>query len=1301
MLPGCRCRRPSFRSLIVAFTVMTTVGAVKAMADTTTTTAMTASGSATDTGTGLTISQSTSGEYDGVISGSGGLTVQTSDTTKAPTITLGGANTYTGDTTVNQATLVLKAGSSLQSSNFSLSNGSIDASALSNFSVANLSGSGSLVGPASGTLTLGNFSGAQITSADNIDITGTVTDAGEMMATSGITVENGATLNVASGAAVPGPATITNDGTIVSAGTYFGGNIVNNKDASLSGSISSVAGSLTNAGDVNLTDVGYIGGAVSNTGTMSLGFTSSGSNLSGGVMNNAGDMTLTASGDSSVATTSQEIDSIISSYPLASGNSVVKSLGNAAGANLTIDGIIGITGSDNTAASATLDGNVTIDDGSALITNSNSNESITGTVTEKGTGILVGNYTITSTGLVNGNAYTENGITLDGGKITGTLNANNLSVTANGGTVGSLTSTGGNTLAGTLTVENAKGTITGNMTGSGTLDIKAGTENFNSADVEVNVNVEAPATITGSLSGYGNLTLDGTYNTTAGNVLGSLQGSGNISLGSAAYIYFGSYGSNTPTDNTVFSGVISDADGVDNSGNNGIIFDNGKTMTLTGQNTYKGKTLIASGTLVLDGGSLFGNVGTAGGVFKVVGSDTSIGSLYGGTGVVLDKSLTINASRATQASDYAMAGVISGDGGVTIANGTEAFSAQNTYTGATTIDSGATLDLTGTSSTLSDNGGISQSSSAIVDGTLDASALEAGFDLQSLAGSGSVALGSNSLKIDNAADEFSGVVSGTGGVEIAGGHETFSGANTYTGDTTVEDGILNVDGSIDASNITVQANGELGGTGSVSNTVAQAGSIIDATQGLSFSQNLSIDGGTLMAKQGSIVSVAGDVSLSGNSALDYNVSALKLGQTLTVLQGGGSVSGKFASVDLNSGAANYAYVSPTVQYDADQIAISFARNGTSFGGGTRNQNAVGTSMDATSGGAILSAFEGMSTEQARRAEDMMSGEMLSSERTAMIQNTDIIRTAVFDRLASANCYFDSAMAIYDIKSGKRIMRGCHAKGAVLWGQAFGSLGSNGAEGGAHTLSHSNAGFIMGVDQAFGAWRSGVMISYGRSNMNTSALASSAHSNDVSVGIYGGRSWNNLSLRLGASYTWNMISSRRTIASSGMDFGRANADHLGGTAQAFAEVAYHFDVSGVNVEPFANVAYVNQQMTGYHETGSLAALHVRGSDMGTTFASVGSRFSKSFRLENGADLTPYASLGYRHAFGNMTPGMHAYYAGGIDMDIAGTPLTQDAVTTELGVSYKLSDRITLKLGYHGQYGQHYNDNGITGNFSMKF
>ena len=92
---------------------------------------------------------------------------------------------------------------------------------------------------------------------------------------------------------------------------------------------------------------------------------------------------------------------------------------------------------------------------------------------------------------------------------------------------------------------------------------------------------------------------------------------------------------------------------------------------------------------------------------------------------------------------------------------------------------------------LTANASIANSSSVVVNGVLDLSAISGNVPIQSLGGSGSVISGSiapNSLVITNAGDTFSGVLSGTGGLTIAGGTQTLTGINTYSGPTTVNQG---------------------------------------------------------------------------------------------------------------------------------------------------------------------------------------------------------------------------------------------------------------------------------------------------------------------------------------------------------------------------------------------------------------------------------------------------------------------------------------------------------------------------------
>ena len=224
-----------------------------------------------------------------------------------------------------------------------------------------------------------------------------------------------------------------------------------------------------------------------------------------------------------------------------------------------------------------------------------------------------------------------------------------------------------------------------------------------------------------------------------------------------------------------------------------------------------------------------------------------------------------------------------------------------------------------------------------------------------------------------------------------------------------------------------------------------------------------------------------------------------------------------------------------------------------------------------------------------------------------------------------------------------------------------------ADDGVSGLLDSSGGFVGGATLlrlATGASAGCSATLIARFSADSTAASGSA--DNVSLGAYAGRLWGPIGLKLGTDYTWNMISTTRTISFPGL-WDQVASNYGGGAAQAFADLSYRLALQGFSVEPFGNLAYVNQDVHSFTESGfGGAALHGDANDMGVTFATLGVRFAKSFALGQYA-LESDATLGYRHAFGTVTPTTYENFLfGGAAFDTAGLPVPQNVALISLGV-----------------------------------
>jgi autotransporter-associated beta strand protein len=325
-------------------------------------------------------------------------------------------------------------------------------------------------------------------------------------------------------------------------------------------------------------------------------------------------------------------------------------------------------------------------------------------------------------------------------------------------------------------------TFSGVFSGAGGLIITGGAVTFSGVNTYTGATViilGATLLLTGagSIADSGDPTVNGTFDisgTTAGASIVSLSGSGSVLLGRQTLTLTGAA--------DTFSGVI--ADGGASGGTGGVVIIAGGTETLSGVNTFTGATTINSGaTLALSGtGSIATSSSlTVNGTLDI-SATTAGASIQGlsGSGQVSLGSQNLSLTGHSAFSGVIADGGLSGGAGgsLTIASGGATLSGVNTYTGFTTINAGASLNLAGT-------GSIAASTNVVDNGGFYIDATSAGAAITTLSGSGGVSLGAQTLTLTNASTTFSGGIVGTGGLTIAAGTETLTGANTYTGATTI------------------------------------------------------------------------------------------------------------------------------------------------------------------------------------------------------------------------------------------------------------------------------------------------------------------------------------------------------------------------------------------------------------------------------------------------------------------------------------------------------------------------------------
>ncbi|MDX7990293.1 autotransporter outer membrane beta-barrel domain-containing protein [Xenorhabdus littoralis] len=554
-------------------------------------------------------------------------------------------------------------------------------------------------------------------------------------------------------------------------------------------------------------------------------------------------------------------------------------------------------------------------------------------------------------------------------------------------------------------------------------------------------------------------------------------------------------------------------------------------------------------------------------------------------------------------------------------------------------------------------------------------------------------------------DEWSNDINGHGGLTKHGsGKLTLSGQNTYSGPTLIKQGLLNVSGSV-SSSVSVQESGVLGGNGTVGELNVQRGGTVapgNSIGTLNVTENVTFEPGSRYAveiaadgRSDRIQSAknaqlnGGDVAVSlenSSNLLSLKETRSLAGQQYNILNSKQNINGRFDDI-----VPNYLFLGTRLSYQPSNVTLHVGRNETAFAdiAKTQKERAVAVAADTLSTGNPVyeSILTSSTAEQARYAFRQLDGQLHADIASLLVNDSRYLRDTLNSRLSQAEGRSSSS----DIRGDEN---GAWVRLLGAWSHASGTQNATGYQA-------SNYGVFLGADSLIDDYsRIGIATGYTRTSLDGSNN-NTADSNNYHLALYGDRQFGDLALRSNGGFTWHRIETKRFISYDNQRDDE-NAKYSGRTAQLSTELAYHLPVGTVNLEPFANLAYVNFRNDNINEDGGAAALHGNKQSTEATLSTLGLRANHNWQTSWGSSVALNGELGWQHQYGKRDRATSLAFRGSdVTFVTRSVPVSRDGLVLKANAEMNAGNNVSFTLGYSGLLSSSHQDNSMNVGFKWQF
>ncbi|MFG1185608.1 autotransporter domain-containing protein [Xanthobacter aminoxidans] len=515
-------------------------------------------------------------------------------------------------------------------------------------------------------------------------------------------------------------------------------------------------------------------------------------------------------------------------------------------------------------------------------------------------------------------------------------------------------------------------------------------------------------------------------------------------------------------------------------------------------------------------------------------------------------------------------------------------------------------------------------------------------------------------------------------------------------------------GSLDAVDIIIDPSS---GPSNATGTIAVKGDV--SLTNTSYWANINPDGSS------DLIKVDGKTTLNGADNRVFVAGQLEWGARYTLLSSAGGISGTFGTLDTYG--PTYLFIAPELSYDATHVYLELERNGIAFAtyATTPNQRSVAGALERagigpTKTSALYTAFVTQSLgDSPHLALSQLSGDLYATLPGQLANENMMVNDLILGRLRQAG-YSSAKGAEAALGAGGPARAyadpatpGAQAFKAIkapepgpvwtTWAQGYGQWLSTSANGNAAAADTNLGGLLIGADVSASNWVMGLAAGY--SSASTSADAASANTETWRIAAYGGATFDAIKLRAGASYGWSSIDQSRFVALTGES---PKASYTGTAGNLFAEAGYTFAFSGVALEPFAGIGWTSVDLGSFIENNApVAGLSSTGTSFDTAYSTLGLRIATSFNA-SGIVVTPHASAGWRHAFGDVTPQtVLSFINTGTAFGIDGLAIAEDSIVGSVGIDFAFATGATFSLGYEGMAGDGTSYNAGKATLAVKF